>query len=278
MKSVYKKILILSLVIIAVLVVLKLSNDNFKKQKISQVTIKINTQGGPELVTEEEVRSLISQGYDSLTKREVGEIDLEWIENITRTNPFVSTVDAYINIDASLSVDILQRKPILRVFNTKGETFFIDSDGKMLPLNKGASPGLIVAAGDISERYLPSQQYQYFDSVSFDQARVLTTMHKLYLIASEISKDNFLSKLITQIYVDDNSHFELIPVIGDQNILLGDVDGLLIKLQNLHHFYKLGYKTINFSQYKTFDIRYHNQVVGVRKIFETEEPKKENDI
>jgi len=277
MKPIYK-ILILSLVIIVVLVLLKLSNDNFKKQKISQVNITINTQGGPELVTEEEVRELISQGYDSLTKRTVGEIDLEWIENITRTNPYVLTADAYVNIDASLTVDILQCKPILRVFNMKDESFFIDSEGKMLPLNRGASPGLIVAAGNIQERFLPSQKYQYFDSVNFDQTKVLTTMHKLFLIASEISKDTFLTRLITQIYVNDNSHYELIPVIGDQNIILGDVDGLRIKLRNLHHFYKKGYSTINFSKYKSFDIRFHNQVVGIRKVYETSETKKENEI
>ncbi|HBG70867.1 MAG: hypothetical protein A2W93_08935 [Bacteroidetes bacterium GWF2_43_63] len=277
MKPVYK-ILILSLVIIAVLVLLKLSKDNFKKQKISQVNIIINTQGGPELVTEEEVRGLISQGYDSLTKRQVGEIDLEWIENITRTNPYVLTADAFINIDASLTVDILQRKPILRVFNQKNESFFIDSEGKMLPLNRGASPGLIVAAGNIQERFLPSQSYQHFDSVTYDQTRVLTTMHKVFLIAAEISKDTFLTRLITQIYVVDNAHYELIPVIGNQNIILGDVDGLRIKLRNLHHFYKKGYSTINFNKYKSFDIRFHNQVVAIKKVYETNETKKENDI
>lgn len=277
MKPIYK-ILILSLVIIVVLVLLKLSNDNFKKQKISQVNITINTQSGPELVTEEEVRTLISQGYDSLTKKTVEEIDLVWIENITRTNPYVLTADAFINIDASLTVDILQRKPILRVFNQKNESFFIDAEGKMLPLNRGASPGLIVAAGEIQERFLPSQKYQHFDSVSFDQTKVLSTMHKLYLIASEISKNEFLSRLITQIYVNDNTHYELIPVIGNQNIILGDVDGLKIKLKNLHHFYKKGYNTINFSKYKSFDIRFHNQVVGIKETYEINEIKKENEI
>ena len=103
-------------------------------------------------------------------------------------------------------------------------------------------------------------------------------MHKLFLIASEISKDTFLTRLITQIYVNDNSHYELIPVIGDQNIILGDVDGLRIKLRNLHHFYKKGYSTINFSKYKSFDIRFHNQVVGIKKVYETTETKKENEI
>lgn len=277
MKPIYK-ILILSLIIIAVLVLLKLSNDNFKKQKISQVNIIINTQGGPELVTEEEVRGLVSQGYDSLTKRQVGEIDLEWIENITHTNPYVLTADAFINIDASLTIDILQRKPILRVFNQKNESFFIDSEGKMLPLNRGASPGLVVAAGNIQERFRPSQTYPYFDSINYDQSKVLPTMHKLFLIATEITKDTFLSRLITQIYVNDNSHYELIPVIGNQNIILGDIDGLKIKLRNLHHFYKKGYTTINFNKYKSFDIRFHNQVVAIKKVNEINESKKENEI
>ncbi len=277
MKPIYK-ISILLVLIIIVLVLLKISNDNFKQQKISQVNIAINTQGGPELVTEEEIQELISQGYDSITKRAIEEIDLKWIEEIIYTNPYVLNADAYINIDASLTIDILQRKPILRIFNQQNESYFIDTKGKMLPLNQGASPGVLVATGNITEKFMPSQEYQYFDSVNYDQSKILSTTHKLFLIASEISKDEFLLKLITLIYANDNSHFELIPIIGDQNIILGDVDGLKIKLQNLHHFYKNGYTKYNFSLYKSFDIRFHNQVIGIKKTEEQNENKKENEI
>ena len=128
MKPIYK-ISILLVLIIIVLVLLKISNDNFKQQKISQVNIAINTQGGPELVTEEEIQELISQGYDSITKRAIEEIDLKWIEEIIYTNPYVLNADAYINIDASLTIDILQRKPILRIFNQQNESYFIDTKG-----------------------------------------------------------------------------------------------------------------------------------------------------
>lgn len=259
------KILILLVVAVGIILLIRLANSNFKKQKISQVTISIDTQGGPELVTEEEVLLLVSQGYDSLTSRTVGEIDLAWIENITRTNPYVQSVDAFINIDASLTVSILQRKPVLRVFNSHKQSFYIDTEGALMPLNQGGCSGLLVASGDIDEKYYPSIKYSYFDSINYDQAQLLSVLNKLYLIATEIEADTLLRDLISQVYVTDKNNFELIPVIGDQNILFGDVDEHRKKLKNLRHFYEKGYSVTNFSKYKTFDIRFTNQVVCTKK-------------
>lgn len=259
------KILILLIVAISIIVLIRLANSNFKKQKISQVTVSIDTQGGPELVTEEEVLLLVSQGYDSLTSRTVGEIDLAWVENIAKTNPYVQSVDAFINIDASLTVSIVQRKPILRVFNSHNQTFYIDTEGAMMPLNKDGCPKLLVASGAIDERYYPSTKYSYFDSINYNQAQLLSVLNKLYLISMEIERDTLLSELISQVYVTDKNNFELIPVIGNQNILLGDVDEHRKKLKNLSHFYKEGYSVTNFMKYKTFDIRFTNQVVCTKK-------------
>jgi len=195
----------------------------------------------------------------------VSEIDLAWIEDAVQKNPFVQSVDVYVDADACLNVRIVQRRPILRVFNAKGQTYFIDSGGGLMQLNKGASPGLIIATGNFEDAFKTGVHFRNIWSVSYEQAKRLPTLHKLFLIASAIEKDAFLKKLITQIYVNSNSDFELIPVIGDQNILFGDVDGVGIKLDNLHHFYQDGYDEVDFQQYKTFDIRFHNQVVCIKK-------------
>lgn len=264
MKRSYK-ILILVVAAIVILVLLKLANDNFNQQQVSKVIIRIDTQNGPGMITEDEMYTLVSQGYNSLTQQKVGDIDLGGIENLARTNPYVLSVDAYINMDASLSIDIKQRKPVVRVFNFKGESYYIDADGQLLPLHEGYATDLVVAAGIIGDPYRPSTKLSYYDSVSYDQCKSLSTLNKVYIIAKAIDGDSLLRKMITQIYAVDNTHFELIPIIGTQNILIGDVDGLETKLRNLHHFYKEGYNNINFEQYKTFDLRFHNQVVCIKK-------------
>ncbi len=259
------KIILLAVTAIVILVLLKLANDNFRSRTISQVVITIDTQGGPELVTETEIRELISQGYDSLTTRQVGEIDLEWVETMTRTNPYVQEAHAYINMDASLTVDIIQSKPVVRVFNTRGESFLMDNSGGMLPVTSSGSAGLLIAAGKILDRYAPSVQFQHFDSLGWEQARVLPGIHKVFLVAAAIDQDTVLKKLITQIYVDEKNQIELIPVIGNQTIILGDVDDLPKKLKNLRYFYLNGYRQIPFGKYRAFDIRFLNQVVCIKK-------------
>lgn len=264
MKPIYK-ILIFIAVVIAVFVIIKLANDNYSQRKISNVKIDIDTQKGPALIQKDEIMQLISKGYDSLTSRMVSELDLVWMEDVIRTNPFVQRVEVYVDVDACLNIRIVQRRPILRVFNAKNQTYFIDSGGGLMQLNKGASPGLIVASGNFNDAYKKGVHFRKIWRVSYAQTAQLPILHKLFLIASAIEADDFLKKLITQIYVNNSGDFELIPIIGDQNILLGDVDGIETKLDNLHHFYQDGYDEVDFQQYKTFDIRFQNQVVCIKK-------------
>jgi len=264
MKRKYK-IIILVIAVIAVFVILKLAGNNYNNRKISSVDIDIDTQSGPALIKEDEILQLISKGYDSLTSRMVSEIDLVWIEDAVRKNPFVQNVEVYVDADACLNLRIVQRRPILRVFNAKNQTYFIDSGGGLMQLSKGAFSELMVATGNFNDAFKTGVHFRKIWSVSYQQARRLPTLHKLYLIASAIEKDAFLKKLITQIYVNSNNSFELIPVIGDQNILIGDVDEINIKLDNLRHFYQDGYDEVDFQQYKTFDIRFQNQVVCIKK-------------
>lgn len=259
------KIWILAVIAVIILVLLKIASDNFRSRKISQITIDIDAKGGPALVTEEEVMELISQGDDSLTKREVGDVDLEWIENIVRTNPYVGKVDAFINMDASLTVHVEQSVPVVRVFNKKGETWLMDDQGRMLPINRGATPGLLIATGEISDRFAPSVKYPLPDSVGWREARSLPVMQKVYMVANAIHEDSVLNRLISMVYISDSTHIELIPVIGEQIIILGDVDGLSQKLLNLRYFYSVGYHDIDVGKYSAFDIRFENQVVCIKK-------------
>ena len=199
--------------------------------------------------------------FDKMVK----EVDLKGIEDSIEKNIYVQDVDAYISLDAALNIYVLQSKPIARVFNTHGESFFINTSGRLMPIGSVATEGLVVASGNIIEKYEPETKLLNLDSVPYEDCNNVSTLNKIFLIAEAISKDSLLNKLITQIYVNSNKSYELIPIIGSQNILLGDVDELERKLSNLNIFYKEGYKKFYFEKYKTIDIRFTNQVVCIKK-------------
>jgi cell division protein FtsQ len=55
-----------------------------------------------------------------------------------------------------------------------------------------------------------------------------------------------------------------VPRVGNQRILLGNADSLATKFSNLKIFYKQALPLVGWDAYKLINIKYINQVVGVR--------------
>jgi len=77
-----------------------------------------------------------------------------------------------------------------------------------------------------------------------------------------IQADTFWNSQISEVIVDSMGMFELTPVLGDQRIILGDIDGAKNKLNNLFLFYKNVLNRIGWDKYETLDLRFHDQVVA----------------
>ena len=56
----------------------------------------------------------------------------------------------------------------------------------------------------------------------------------------------------------------MIPRVGNQNIILGNGDSLTVKFNNLLIFYKKALPLVGWNTYKTINIKYTNQVIGVK--------------
>jgi cell division protein FtsQ len=97
----------------------------------------------------------------------------------------------------------------------------------------------------------------------------LDTLHteiatELYKTAQFINKDSLWSAQITQLYVTPDHEIELIPRIGTNRILLGNADSLENKFHNLLVFYKQALPQVGWDRYKLINIKFANQVVGVK--------------
>jgi len=87
----------------------------------------------------------------------------------------------------------------------------------------------------------------------------------LYKTADFIRKDSLWSAQIVQVFVNENHEMELIPRVGNQRILLGNADSLKTKFANLLVFYKQALPKVGEDVYKIINIKYANQVIGVKK-------------
>ena len=87
----------------------------------------------------------------------------------------------------------------------------------------------------------------------------------LYQLASYITNDSFLKAQIVQIYVKENGDLELVPRVGNQEILFGKATNIKERFDKLMIFYKQGLSKTGWNGYKRINLMYNNQVVCTKK-------------
>jgi len=182
----------------------------------------------------------------------LNDIDIRKVEEQLKENVWVKDAELYFDNNQVLHVKIYEREPIARVFTKQGNSFYIDSTGMRLPVTENAAARLIVFTSFPSDKKI----------LSGPDSMVLADVKK---ITQYITRDSFLSDQVSQISIAPRGTYELIPVLGDQTIRIGDADSLEEKFQKLLAFYKQVWSKVGFEKYSVIDLQYHGQVVAVRR-------------
>lgn len=223
---------------------------SMKKDTVTITNVKILIPGADNFIEREEIDAVLKQSQGSLIGRKLEDINLQAIEKKIQSNPYIAQATVYADMDGVIHIEIKQRQPILRVINAGGQDYYIDRDGLKMPVSPNFTANVLVANGNIMERF---------------SGRVDTLITKLaadlYETALFIKRDTLWDAQIEQLYVDDRMDIELIPRVGNQRILLGSADSLQVKMRNLLAFYKQAMPKVGWDTYKTINIKYTNQVV-----------------
>jgi len=104
----------------------------------------------------------------------------------------------------------------------------------------------------------------------FPDKKVLTQKDSLLLndvktVAQFISKDSFWTSQASQIDITPERNFEMIPVIGNHLVKIGDAENLDQKFHRLFLFYNNVLSKTGFDKYRIIDAQYEGQIVAVRK-------------
>jgi cell division protein FtsQ len=223
--------------------------------------IRIDYGKADVLVMEGDIYTVVKSTGNLLKGQRLCLIDFERIEREIKRQPYVANAQVYMTLDGIVEIDVVQRQPILRIFNEKGESFYLDGLGNLMPLNPAFSARVLVATGSIREPF--SKKVCYLtDSVRIkDSMEYHSVMNNLYKLSAFITKDKFLKAQIEQIYVDPKGEFELVPRVGTHIILMGRADNLQDKFERLFVFYRMGLSKTGWSRYNIINIKFKNQVV-----------------
>lgn len=240
------------------------TNNEHNLVKCSQYSINIDYGTADVLVTKDDIYHVVKKTGQLLKGQPIGYIDAERIESTLKKQPYLTNANVFITIDGKVVIDVTQSQPVLRIFNQKGESFYLDALGHLLPLNPAFSARVIVANGFINETYSRTVNYLK-DSVKMkDSLEFHSVINHLLRLGLFIQKDKFLKALIEQIYVNRNGEIELIPRIGNQTILFGDAENIPEKFERLKVFYLMGLSKTGWNKYTVINIKFKNQVIGTK--------------
>lgn len=254
-KKTIKRIIILAawlLVVSTIATVLIAANRKQKEHICSDVIVGIKGESDKYYVEKSDVMKMMEkQANGSLLNRPVSQIDILKLEEVLESYAWIRNAELYFDNKDALHVSIEEREPVARVFTAEGSSFYIDSAGHRMPLLEKVSARVPVVTGFTNAKKLSSK-----DSVVLSQVKTLTQY---------ISTHEFWNEQIGSIDITGQGTFELIPVIGDHVIRIGDAENLEEKLNRLYIFYKQVMCKVGFNKYKVVDVEFDGQVVAENK-------------
>ncbi len=228
-----------------------------KKINCYNVQVKIKGDNEAMFVTEDEILENFKT-FCSEESSDEGSLKLKEIEDHINQNPSVDHSDVYKNVNGSITIEVELKTVIGRIINKRGNSFYLDSKGTMMPIVEDKPARVCIVNGEIIEEYNETPYYLQDDSLA-----TKSIMDDVYRILSFIHKDEFWKAQIEQIYVTADRKFVLIPKIGMHEIMFGDASHIEGKFKKLELFYHSGINRVGWEKYTTIDIQYKGQVIGI---------------
>ena len=168
------------------------------------------------------------------------DINMEEMEQCLLQHPAIRSAKCYYSPSGAVCVDVYQREPLFRIMGL--QSYFIDTDERRMPLLSNNAVYVPIVSGAINDSILP----QVCSFVRF------------------LNADEFWGAQVEQIHLLPSGEMELTTRIGDHQLLVGSFDDYENKLKKMRTFYEKGLDVLNWNMYKKFDLRYKNQVIGIK--------------
>lgn len=250
----WKKILVRAFWLLAgigMIVLLGAAMQKKDQKQCADVKIEITGVEKHLFIDEKDVMDILNAA-GPVTGKQLSILNVRAMETVVERNPWVRNAEMFFDNNQVLQVKIEERQPVARVFTLEGSSFYLDSSSLRLPLSDKLSARVPTFTG------FPSDN----EKLAKPDSALLNNIVKLgqYILA-----DSFWMAQVSQIAITPLSNFELVPVIGDHIVVLGNAEGLDKKFKRLYTFYQKAWLQNGINTYEKLDVQYDKQVVAVKK-------------
>ena len=245
---------------------LAFSSAHQKSIEVKNLSVTVENTDVNTFIDEEDVKTFLKDRQENILNSEVENIDVTKIEKALNSHPAIENAEVSIDVNGDVNVDVFQRKPLVRVLNLDGESYYIDTQSKLMPLNENYTARVLVASGFILEPYAQRVKVSVNEIAKNETYSKVSVLDDIYKLAEYITKDSTLNSLVQQINVTNEKEFELYLAIGNHKIVFGEANNIEEKFNKLKKFYTEGLnKTDGWNKYSIINIKYKNQVVCTKK-------------
>lgn len=225
---------------IAIASLFAFTNGKNSKREIKKVDIVF--KGDQKLfLTTENVSKLLIQNQAAVMNKPKEIIDLKQLEAALNKNQIIKNAQVHLSVDGVLTAEIEQKRPIARVHTNA--FYYIDDQGTFMPLSSNYSARVPLITGAITKK---------------NAAQILP-------VAKKIDEDEFLKTHVIEMILNNDQTVELRFRNNDFKILLGTVEQLDKKINNLKAFYQKAYRDSLLGNYSLVNLKFDKQVICTKK-------------
>jgi cell division protein FtsQ len=192
-------------------------------------------------ITDANVSKLLIQNQRPLAEQPKEIIDLNTLETALKSNPMIKKAEVFMSVNAELSAEIEQKRPIARV-NTNA-SYYIDDEGSYMPLSSNYTARVPLVTGNINKNKL----------------------NTVFQFAKAVDEDDFLKKHVIEIRQNDDSTIDFKIRKSDFVIHLGTLNQLDKKINNFKAFYQKASKDKILDHYNKVNLNFDKQVICTKK-------------
>jgi cell division protein FtsQ len=245
-----KIFLIPGIAVIITFILLSFAQKTHNKMYCRGMAIEIPDEEEFQFISKKDIAEIVTNhGSEPVAGKDISTIRLKQLETRLLQNSFIKEAQAYLNLKSELHLKVSQRVPALRVLNQANEQYYIDNEGKTMPLSPNFTARVPVATTTFYRK---------------DNDSIVRSMNaRLFKLSKEMESDPFMKSLCGQIIVDNRYEFSIIPRLGEAEIFIGDTTDLKNKFVKLKSFYKTSLPQAGWGKYASISLQYKNQVIAI---------------
>jgi cell division protein FtsQ len=194
-----------------------------------------------------------NQRYESLNTNKI----THFLKSISQ----VKRVEVYRSFGNNWNIDMELREPIARIYNRRGESFYLDSEGVRMLTTPNFTAHVLVVNGAVNEE---KTGLSVDEIINNDSLKSIRKLDDIYRISNYVCNDPLMHSLIGQLYLEEDGDFVLIPIVGEQRIVFGSAfteKDVSEKFNKLKIFYEEAMAIEGWDSYSEINLKYKDQIV-----------------